>query len=117
MKSGSGWRVGWNPNAPVYQGLVGGEDWAVELTTAELDDFCRLLEQLSQTMSQMAAELMDEERIACEAETDLLWMEVEGYPGAYELRLILNSGRGCEGNWAAAAVPGLLGAIATLKVF
>jgi hypothetical protein len=117
LKSGSGWRLGWNPDAPDYQGLVGSDDWAVELTEAELNDFCRLLGQLAQTMSEMASELMDEERIACEAESDLLWMEVEGYPSAYSLRFILNRGRRCEGGWAASVVPELVQAAQLLKVF
>jgi hypothetical protein len=117
LKTGAGWRLGWNPKAPIYRGLVGGEDWAFELTEAELSDLCRLLEQLTDTMAQMAEELMDEERIACEVESDLLWLEAEGYPHAYELRLILNSNRQCEGNWSSAAVPSLAAAAKTLKVF
>ena len=72
VKSGAGWRLGWNPEELEFQGLVGGDDWSIELTAEELDDFCRLLDQLSKTISQMADELMDEERIACEAESDLL---------------------------------------------
>lgn len=117
VKSGSGWRIGWNPEAIEYKGLVGSDDWAIELTEAELNDFCRLLAQLSQTMSAMAQELMEQERIACEAESDLIWMEVEGYPNAYSLRLILHSGRGCEGNWSESAVPPLVQAASTLQVF
>jgi hypothetical protein len=117
IKSGPGWRLGWNSEAAEYQGLVGGDDWAIELTEAELDDFCRLLGQLAQTMSQMASELMDEEKIACEAESDLLWLEVEGYPHAFTLRFILNTGRRGEGSWIAQSVPGLLQAAQSLKVF
>jgi Domain of unknown function (DUF1818) len=117
IKSGPGWRIGWNPNTAEYKGLVGGDNWAIELTEAELNDFCRLLAQLAATMSQMASELMDEEKIACEAESDLLWMEVEGYPSAYSLRFILNTGRRSEGSWEAATVPSLLQATQVLKVF
>ncbi|MEC4985293.1 MAG: DUF1818 family protein [Oscillatoria sp. PMC 1068.18] len=117
LKTGNGWRIGWNPATAKYCGLIGGDDWAIELTKAELDDFCRLLVQLAQTMSEMSRELMDEEKIACEAESDLLWMEVEGYPSAYDLRLILNRGRRCEGNWSVAAVPELVQAAQNLKVF
>ena len=116
IKSGSGWRIGWTPEAE-YKGLVGSDDWAIELTEAELNDFCRLLNQLADTVNQMTAQLMDEERIACEAESDLLWMEVEGYPHAYSLRLILNQGRRCEGNWSEEAVPQLVQATRMLKVF
>lgn len=117
LKQGRGWRIGWNPSADLYQGLVGSEDWALELTEAELQDFCRLLAQLAQTMTQMAQELMEEEKIACEAESSLLWLEGEGYPHAYSLRLILNQGRRGEGNWSADAVPELVQAVASLKFF
>jgi hypothetical protein len=117
LKKGNGWRIGWNPEALIYKGLIGGDDWAIELTEAELNDFCRLLAQLLQAMTRISEELMDEERIACEAESDLLWMEVEGYPHAYTLRVILNQGRCCEGNWSEKAVPELVQAAQMLKVF
>ena len=117
VKRGAGWRIGWNPNASEFKGLVGADDWAIELTEAELNDFCRLSGQLVETMSQLASELMDEEKIACEAESDLLWMQVEGYPHAYSLRLILNTGRCAEGSWADVAVPGLVQAAQMLRVF
>jgi hypothetical protein len=117
IKSGKGWRIGWEADAEIYQGLLGAEDWAIELTEAELNDFCRLLAQLAQTMAQMSQELMEGERIACEAESDLLWMEVEGYPHAYSLRLILNQGRRCEGNWTEDAVTSLVQAVQSFKVF
>ena len=117
LKSGQGWRMGWNPHAPQYQGLVGTDDWAIELTEAELNDFCRLLVELAQTMNQMANELMDSEKITCEMESDLLWMQVEGYPHAYSLQLILNTGRRCEGKWPEAVVPELLQAVQVLKTF
>ena len=117
IKSGPGWRIGWNPEAKVYQGLVGTDEWAIELTAAEFDDFRRLLAQLAETMSQMVEELMDEERIACEAESDLIWMEVEGYPHSYSLRLLLNQGRRCEGNWPENVVTELVQASQMLTVF
>jgi Domain of unknown function (DUF1818). len=104
IKTGVGWRLGWNPQAQEFKGLVAGDGWAIELTEAELNDFCRLLGQLAATISQMASELMDEEKIAIEAESDLLWVQVEGYPEAYSVQLILNAGRRCEGFWPAAAV-------------
>jgi hypothetical protein len=117
LKSGLGWRIGWNPAAVKFKGLVGTDDWAIELTEAELNDFSRLLAQLADTMKQLADELMDEEKIACEAESDLLWMEVEGYPHAYNLHLLLKTGRCAEGKWDATAVPALQQAAAMLKVF
>lgn len=117
IKSGEGWRIGWNPNAVEFKGLIGGDHWGFELTEAELNDFCRLLSQLAKSMKEIASELMDEEKIACEAESDLLWMEVEGYPHSYSLHLIVNRCRRCEGTWSPSAVPGLLQAVQVLQVF
>ncbi|MEM8718199.1 MAG: DUF1818 family protein [Cyanobacteria bacterium P01_G01_bin.39] len=114
IKTGDGWRIGWHPQNPKYQGLVGTDDWAIELTKAELLDFHRLLTQLEVTMGQMKAELMDEEKISCEAESDLLWLEVTGFPHSYSLRLILNCDRRCEGNWAEGIAPKLLNAFDSL---
>jgi hypothetical protein len=117
IKSGSGWRVGWDSASKEFKGLVGTDDWALELTEAEMNDFCRLLNRLAETMAQMSNELMDEEAIACEAESDLLWLEVEGYPHAYRLHLILLTGRRVEGCWSTSAVPNLIQAIQLLQVF
>lgn len=117
VKSGPGWRLGWDPEAPAFKGLVGGENWALELTEAELDDFCCLLDQLTAAISTMASELMDEEGIACELESSLIWLEAEGYPQAFSLHLIVNTGRRGEGYWPESVVPGLLEAARVLKAF
>ncbi|AFZ44241.1 protein of unknown function DUF1818 [Halothece sp. PCC 7418] len=111
LKKGQGWRFGWNPYAKIYKGLVGSDEWALELTATEFQEFCRLLLQLATTMEEMAQELVDEERIACEAESDELWLEVEGYPHAFSLRLIVQTGRCGEGNWSASAVSELITAV------
>jgi hypothetical protein len=117
LKRGSGWQLGWDAEAEVFRGLVGGADWAIELTEAELADFCRLAVQLAETMNQIRSELMAEERISCEAESNLLWLEAEGFPDAYSLRLILLTGRQAEGFWPVAAVPDLIQATQVVKVF
>lgn len=117
IKRGPGWQIGWDPEAQTFQGLVGTDDWALELTEAELNEFCRLLVQLATTMDQMRDELMDQEAIACEAECDVLWLEVNGYPDAYRLHLILLTGRRGEGHWSAEVVPELVQAAQSLKVF
>jgi hypothetical protein len=117
IKSGSGWRLGWDAEAETFKGLVGTDDWALELTEVEFHAFCRLLHQLTETMAQMSSELMDEEAIACEAESDRLWLEAEGYPHAYSLHLILLTGRRGEGRWDATAVPALIQAARSITVF
>lgn len=117
LKTGPGWRVGWHPEHQPYCALVGADDWAIELTQPEFADFCRLLDQLTATMQTMATELMAEERIACEAASDRLWLEVEGFPEQYDLRLIVKGDRRCEGNWPASTLPGLRQGVKMLAVF
>ncbi len=117
LKQGSGWRLGWNPDAPVFTGLVGSDRWSLELTQAELEDFCRLALQLSETMAAMVSELMPEERLCCEAESERVWLEAEGFAHCYDLHLIVQEGRGGEGYWRAEAVPDLITAAQTLGVF
>lgn len=117
VKSGVGWRFGWDAEADTFRGLVGTDEWALELTEAELQDFCRLLNQLAETMARMSSELMAEETIACEAESDRVWLEAEGFPHAYSLHLMLLTGRRGEGHWAAAVVPALLEATRAFNVF
>lgn len=105
LKKGAGWRLGWNPDPTcAFQGLVGADDWAVELTAAEFHDFCRLLVQLSETVESIAAELMAEERISIEAESELVWLEIEGFPDSYSLRMLILNNRNFEGNWSANAM-------------
>ncbi len=114
LRKGQGWRVGWNNAVELYPALVGSDEWAIELTKLEFQEFYYLLCQLTDTMNQMKTELMDEERISIEAERDLLWLEVEGYPHNYSLRLILNDGRRCEGNWREGIAPELVAVIQRL---
>lgn len=115
LNQGTGWRLGWSPQAERFQGLIGAEDWAIELTAVEFADVCRLALQLADTMVAMAAELMEEERISCEAESEWVWLEVEGFPQAYELRVMILSDRRAEGTWMAAAVPDLLHAMRLMR--
>ncbi len=117
VKEGNGWRLGRDPSRSVFQGLVGGQGWGFELTAQELDDFCRLLHQLAETMRHMQGELMEEERLCCEAESNCLWLEVEGFPQKYGLRLILTQQRGAEGGWPAEVVPDLIRAAQSLQAF
>jgi Domain of unknown function (DUF1818) len=118
LKTGIGWRIGWNPQeTDEFRGLVGTDDWAIELTEAELHDFCRLFTQLAETISKLNSELMDEEKITCEAESDLIWLEVAGYARSYGLRLMVLTGRCAEGSWHESAVGDLLQAAQTLQVF
>lgn len=116
-REGDGWRLGWDAAAPHYKGLLAGSTWAIELTEAEFRTFRRLVVELSDTMAAIAAELMDDEHITCEAEAEDLWLEAEGFPGAYRLRFLLAAGRRCEGAWDPVATQHITKAIHQLEVF
>ncbi len=117
LKEGDGWRLGWDDERDIFKALVGGEHWALELTAAEFDDLRRLAQQLAKTMATMAAELMPDERITCEQETSLLWIEADGYAHSYSLRFILLSGRCGEGTWPSPIVPTVLEGLDHINVF
>ena len=117
LKEGVGWRLGWDDERDIFKALVGGEHWALEMTAGEFDDLRRLAQQLAKTMTTMAAELMPGERIICEQETSLLWIEADGYTHSYSLRFILLSGRGGDGTWPANIVPTVLEELDRINVF
>ncbi len=114
IQEGPGWRLGWDAYAPGYPALLGGEDWAMELTAEEFEDFRRLAEELVATLKAMADHLMAEEQLTCELESKHVWLEVEGYPQAYGLHFILQGGRRGEGGWPAPVADQVMAAIATL---
>ncbi|MBD2654142.1 MULTISPECIES: DUF1818 family protein [Synechocystis] len=111
IQEGSGWRWGFDPNGETFPFLLGSEDWALELTRAEFADFKRLSRELAETVTAIADQLMEEEKICCELSSELIWLEIEGYAHAYGLRFILHQGRKAEGGWPAAAVPALLNSV------
>ncbi|MEB3210886.1 MAG: DUF1818 family protein [Leptolyngbyaceae bacterium] len=117
IKSGEGWRIGWDDEAEVYRGLIGGDRWSVELTEAEFQDFCQLLGTLDETIQHLASELMDEETICCETESEHIWLEAEGYPNSYTVHVMTQHGRRTEGEWPASVIPDLLQATQIITVF
>jgi hypothetical protein len=117
IKRGQGWQLGIDPDTQHFRGLVGGEDWALELTEAEFNDFRRLLVQLTDTVQEIAQELMPEEKFTCEVESDLIWLEAEGEGDRFSLHLIVLTGRRAEGTWSPEAIPPLLQATQTIDVF
>ncbi len=111
LRCGEGWRLGWRPEAPHHQGLVGAETWAIELTQAELNDFCHLCGQLQAAIALARSELMEEEAIACTVSTDRLLLELSP-EGTLFLQIL--HGRRAEGLWAPQAIAPLLAAAAEL---
>ncbi len=117
LREGQGWRLGFDPHREIYQGLVGGDTWSMELTAPEFQDFCRLVQQLDETLTAIASELMDEEKITCAVESERVWLEAEGYSDRFTLHLIVNQERGCEGHWSEEQAQALIAAIRHFTAF
>jgi hypothetical protein len=117
LRKGQDWRLGWRPEAEGFCGLVGGNTWAIELTCDEFTEFCHLFTQLIETMATMASELMDEEAIAIDLQTERIWMLAQGYPQDYAIRFVLLTGRRGEGEWSGGAIAELGEAIQRIHVF
>eukprot|EP00170_Pyropia_yezoensis_P006129 contig_24894_g6148 len=54
--------------------------------------------------------------VSVELESKLMWVQAFGVPEAYGVRVILMERRQAEGVWPATVVPGLLSAVAKLRI-
>lgn len=108
LTTGQGWRLGYRPGQYPYCALVGGSDWAFELTEAEWHDFVAASRSLVQAWVAVAPHLMPDEATTLEQSVGSVQLRAEGQPQAYSLYLQTTSGRRCEGEWPAAVVPELL---------
>ena len=115
INKGKGWRIGWRADAPVYKGLIGTDNWAIELTKEEMQDFASLLIKINQVMIDMSEHLMDEEKITCELDTDLLWLEASGFPHEYSLTVIFSQQRSCEVSFPADVIPSFINTVQSLN--
>lgn len=116
LYSGRGWRIGWLPDAYPFQGLVGGDNWAFELTRQELKEFCQIGIQLIESMQAMAFELSEAEKLTCTAETENIWLEASGYPDNFNLRLQILTGRRGEGMWTHKSLMDMMAAITAIAL-
>lgn len=142
--AGDGYRVGYDPESPrSYCGMVGTSEWLLALDRDEVGHLKRLLLALKKKMRRIASgeedppkkgnigrarrsgDGMFHERVSSwegdtpvsvELESKLMWVQAFGIPEAYGVRVILMERRQAEGVWPAAVVPGLLSAVAKLRI-
>ncbi|GAB0496088.1 hypothetical protein MMPV_007398 [Pyropia vietnamensis] len=142
--SGEGYRVGYDPESPrSYCGMVGTSEWLLALDRDEVGHLKRLLLALKKKMRRIASgeedppkkgnigrarrsgDGMFHERVSSwegdtpvsvELESKLMWVQAFGIPESYGVRVILMERRQVEGVWPAAVVPGLLSAVAKLRI-
>lgn len=113
------WRLVWDPSKAPFPLLIGGADWAVELTAAEASGLRAGLLCLLEQLEAIADQLMEEELISLELERGGWWLGLDGHPGQWGLRCILLPAaglRGWEGAWAPGAGLGLARALEPLPL-
>lgn len=142
IHSGTGFRVGYDPEAPKsFCAMVGNEQWLLALSRNEVRHFKRLMLSLQKKMEKIesgeedppvkkpevrrSGDGMFNERVgrtgsdcSVELESRLLWVQAFGQPklGQYGIRAIFMEGRQSEGSWASDVVPNMLAAVAKLAI-
>ncbi len=117
-----------DPARAPFLALIGGDDWASELTAAELDALRLAAGRLTAQHRAMADVLMAEEAVAMEVELPIgepeagdagsLWLGLEGDRHHWTLQLVLTPApgrRGIEGGWGAAASEAFSAALERLR--
>ena len=86
--------------------LIGGADWAVELSAAEAESLRAAVADLVEQHAALVDQLMAEESISLELERAPWWLAIEGDRAAWGLKLVLSPApgqRAFEGGWPAPA--------------
>jgi hypothetical protein len=123
MQSGLGRRLAVDPSRQPIAVLVGGADWAAELSAVEAVALQRGVATLVRQHNEIGAQLMAEEAICLELAMDLdpgeLWLELEGDREQWQLRFILTptlGQRGVEGGWSVDASAAMAAAMEVVLV-
>ncbi|MCP9891294.1 DUF1818 family protein [Cyanobium sp. Aljojuca 7D2] len=114
VQEGEGWRWLVDPGRHPFPVLVGGQDWAVELTADEARGLQEGLVRLVQEHHGLVDQLMPEETISLELERGPLWMALEGDREVWQLRFVLtpaSQSRAVEGSWRPEASVALVAAL------
>ncbi len=92
---GPGWRFEKDSSKSNFPVLIGGENWAVELSENEWLSLRKVVCNLIDQYAQIKKTLMKEEQIFLEMERSPWWGCIDGNRESWSLRLIL-SGAGCK---------------------
>ncbi len=126
ISEGEGWRLQLDPKRHPYSALIGGQDWAIELSSHELVEVRRGVLMLLAQRSQLLGVLMPEEELDLELDLSLpamgrdaslagsVFVALSGNVEQWTLRFVLTPGdgsRAAEGAWSASASPPLAAAL------
>ncbi len=118
QNEGPGWRIARDPSKKIFQVLLGGDGWAIELTQEEFGMFVELGGDLLTEFLLREDQMMPEEIISIEIERQNLWGCLEGKVSEWSMRFVLQpanqSSRGLEVSWSPPAAKAILLAMRTM---
>ncbi len=102
-KEGPGWRIIRDTSRDNFSTLIGGESWAIELNQNEWETLVKVVIHLSDQYKYIKDQLMGEEDITLELESNPWLAILKGDQHGWSLKLILDSNyslsRGAEVFW------------------
>ena len=102
-KEGPGWRLIRDSSRENFSTLIGGESWAIELNQFEWKTLVKVVIDLSDQYKNIKEQLMCDEDITLELESDPWLAILKGDQNGWKLKLILDSSdslnRGAEVSW------------------
>ena len=114
-KEGPGWRLIRDQSRGYFSSLIGGENWAIELTDSEWDSFVQVVFDLHQQYLEVQDQLMGEEDITLEIERNPWLGILKGDRNEWSLKFIISQSepfhRGAEVFWPKNVTKFLINAI------
>ena len=102
-QEGPGWRIIRDSSRNNFSTLIGGETWAIELNQSEWNSLVKVVIDLSDQYKDIKDQLMGDEDITLELESNPWLAILKGDQYGWSLKLILDSGdsliRGAEVFW------------------
>jgi len=102
-QEGQGWRIIRDSSRNNFSTLIGGETWAIELNQSEWNTLVKVVIDLSDQYKDIKDQLMGDEDITLELESNPWLAILKGDQYGWSLKLILDSGdsliRGAEVFW------------------
>ena len=117
-KEGPGWRIIRDLSRDNFSTLIGGETWAIELNQSEWKNLVNVVIDLSDQYKNIKDQLMGDEDITLELESDPWLAILKGDQKGWKLKLILDSkdslNRGAEIFWPRNVTFNLVNAMRTM---
>ena len=114
-EEGSGWRIIRDSSRDNFSTLIGGESWAIELNQYEWENLVKVVIDLSDQYKKTKDQLMDEEDITLEMESNPWLAILKGDKNGWQLKLILDPrdslSRSAEFSWPRNVTSNLLNAM------